>query len=65
MLQASAMQKLFDTGDRVRHPKFGFGEVLEVSGSGADARIRILFEGAGEKTLSVAVAPIVKVEGEE
>ena len=64
-LQAGAMQKLFGTGDRVRHPKFGFGQVLEVSGSGADARIRILFDGTGEKMLSLAVAPIVKVEDEE
>ena len=64
-LQAGAMQKLFGSGDRVRHPKFGFGQVLDVSGSGADARIRILFDGTGEKLLSLAVAPIVKVEDEE
>jgi DNA helicase-2/ATP-dependent DNA helicase PcrA len=64
-LQATAMQKLFGVGDKVRHPKFGTGEVLEVSGSGADARIRILFSQSGEKTLALAVAPIVKVEEEE
>ena len=64
-LKDSAMQKLFSAGDRVRHPKFGFGSVLEVSGSGAEARIRVLFEGTGEKTLSLAVAPIVKVEDEK
>ena len=64
-LQAAAMQKLFSTGDKVRHPKFGIGEVLEVSGSGAEARIRILFRQSGEKTLALAVAPIIKVEEEE
>ena len=64
-LQATAMQKLFSTGDKVRHPKFGIGEVLEVSGSGAEARIRILFRQSGEKTLALAVAPIIKVEEEE
>ena len=64
-LQATAMQKLFGVGDKVRHPKFGTGEVLEVSGSGADARIRILFSQSGEKTLALAVGPIVKVEAEE
>ena len=64
-LQSTAMQKLFCAGDRVRHPKFGVGEVLEVSGNGAEARIRILFGQAGEKTLSLSVAPIVKVEDEE
>ena len=64
-LKATAMQKLFSTGDRVRHPKFGFGRVLEVSGSGAEARIRVQFDQSGEKTLSLAIAPIVKVEDEK
>lgn len=64
-LTDSAVQKLFSSGDRVRHPKFGTGEVLEVSGSGAEARIRILFEKNGEKLLSLAVAPIVKWEDQE
>ena len=59
---ASAIQKLFIPGDKVRHPKFGFGTVTEVSGNGADARIRIQFETAGERELSLTVAPIVKVE---
>ena len=58
------MQKLFSAGDRVRHPKFGFGRVQEVTGGGADARIRILFDTAGEKELSLTLAPIVKVEEE-
>ena len=64
-LQGSVMQKLFQVGDTVRHPKFGTGTVLEVSGSGVDARIRVRFSESGEKTLSVAIAPIVKVEKEE
>lgn len=63
-LQATVIPKLFSEGDRVRHPKFGYGKVLEVSGSGADARIQIVFEKAGERTLSLAVAPIVKAEEE-
>jgi DNA helicase-2/ATP-dependent DNA helicase PcrA len=63
-LQATAMQKLFNAGDKVRHPKFGFGKVLEISGNGAEARIRVQFDQSGEKTLSLAVAPIVKVEDE-
>ena len=64
-MKDSVMQKLFNAGDRIRHPKFGFGSVVEVSGSGADTRIRVLFEESGEKTLSLAVAPIVKVEDEK
>jgi len=35
---------------------------LEVSGYGTNARIRVQFDKSGEKTLSLAVAPIVKVE---
>ena len=64
-LAGSVMQKLFRPGDRVRHPKFGFGRVSEVTGTGAEARIRILFDTEGEKELSLAVAPIVKVEEEK
>ena len=61
----SAMQKLFTPGDRVRHPKFGAGIVKEVSGSGKEARIRILFETAGERELALSIAPIVKTEDAE
>ena len=60
----SAIQKLFAPEDRVRHPKFGYGKVKEVTGTGSDARIRISFDTAGEKELSLAIAPIVKVEEE-
>ena len=63
-LAGSAMQKLFQTGERVRHPKFGFGNVIEVTGSGKDARIRIRFDSVGEKELALMIAPIVKVEEE-
>ena len=59
------MQKLFAPGDRVRHPKFGFGEVMTVTGAGADSRIRIRFETAGEKELALTIAPIVRVEEKE
>ena len=59
------MQKLFTPGDRVRHPKFGAGIVKEVSGFGKEARIRILFETAGEKELALSIAPIVKTEETE
>ena len=61
----SAIRKLFEKGDRVRHPKFGTGVVNEVSGTGKDARIRITFENGGEKELALIMAPIVKVEEEQ
>ena len=49
----------------MRHPKFGFGQVTEVTGSGKGARIRVLFEQDGEKELALMIAPIVKVEEAE
>ena len=60
-LEKSAMQNLFSTGDRVMHRKFGEGNVLEVRGSGADARIVIEFAAYGVKEFSLSIAPIVKV----
>jgi DNA helicase-2/ATP-dependent DNA helicase PcrA len=38
-------------GLRVRHPIFGPGTILEVSGSGAGQKLRIRFERAGIKTV--------------
>ena len=38
-------------GLRVRHPIFGPGTILEVSGAGANQKLRIRFERAGVKTV--------------
>jgi DNA helicase-2/ATP-dependent DNA helicase PcrA len=38
-------------GLRVRHPIFGPGTILEVSGSGPNQKLRIRFERAGVKTV--------------
>ena len=64
-MEAGAMQNLFRTGDRVRHPKFGMGTVTELSGSGAGARIKVSFDTTDEKELALSVAPIIKVEEEQ
>lgn len=61
-LSASAMQALYQPGDRVRHLKFGEGTVLEVTGSGSSSRIKIEFTAYGVKEFALPVAPIVKVE---
>ncbi len=63
-LEASATEGLFAVNERVRHPKFGKGTVTDVSGRGKDARIRILFDNAGEKELALAIAPIIRLEDE-
>jgi DNA helicase-2/ATP-dependent DNA helicase PcrA len=43
-------------GTRVRHPQFGSGTVLELSGFGADVRATIDFESVGRKTVVVRYA---------
>lgn len=43
------------------HRKFGEGNVLEIRGSGSDARIVIGFAAYGQKEFVLSIAPIVKV----
>ena len=54
--------QLFKPGDKVLHRKFGKGTVREVTGSGDNARIAIVFPVFGEKVFALSIAPIVKVE---
>lgn len=58
---SSAVSALFKVGDRVMHRKFGEGNVIEVRGSGNDARILISFAAYGQKEFVLSIAPIVKV----
>ena len=48
-------------GDRVRHDKWGEGTVERLVGSGDRAEATVEFDGAGEKRLLLAWAPLVKV----
>jgi DNA helicase-2/ATP-dependent DNA helicase PcrA len=48
----------FFEGRRVRHPSFGEGIILRVSGQGERMRLTILFDEFGEKTLVLKYAPI-------
>ena len=64
-LTGSAMQSLFRQGDRVMHRKFGEGSVVEVHGTGSDARIQIEFTAYGVKEFVLSIAPIVKLEDEQ
>jgi len=41
---------------RIEHPRFGRGTILEVDASQADARIKVAFDNAGEKTLLLKFA---------
>ena len=58
--QPAATNRIFEAGERVMHAKFGPGTVLRVEGEGAAARIRVHFDSAGERELSLAIAPIVR-----
>jgi DNA helicase-2/ATP-dependent DNA helicase PcrA len=46
----------FHLGQRVTHPKFGEGVVLNSEGRGAQARIQVNFQGVGSKWLVLAYA---------
>ncbi len=63
-LEDTAMKALFAPGDRVRHPKFGAGTVTKITGSGKNATITVRFDRDKERMLSLAVAPIVRIESD-
>ncbi|MGH8370201.1 MAG: hypothetical protein ACRESC_04380, partial [Gammaproteobacteria bacterium] len=43
-------------GQRVQHPSFGEGVVLDCEGAGAHARVQVNFKSAGSKWLVVGYA---------
>ncbi len=43
-------------GGRVRHPTFGSGKVVEISGTGGDVKATIEFDGVGRKTVMLRYA---------
>ena len=47
-----------ETGMRVEHPKFGFGEVTEIDNSGTNRKAKVVFENFGEKTLLLSFAKL-------
>lgn len=51
----------FKVGTRVRHPQFGLGEVLSITG-GLNARAQIRFRDAGVKTLLLQYARLTPVK---
>ncbi|HEX7964702.1 MAG TPA: DNA helicase II [Gammaproteobacteria bacterium] len=48
-------------GQRVRHPTFGEGVVLDYEGDGAHARVQVNFKSAGSKWLVVAYANLTSL----
>ena len=49
-------------GDGVEHPSFGAGVIIDISGVGEKAEATINFTGTGTKHLSLAWAPLKKIE---
>ncbi len=47
-------------GDRVFHEAFGAGEIVEVSGAGADTEVIVNFDDEGQKRLVLAYANLTK-----
>ena len=45
-------------GAKVSHPKFGDGEIVEVTPNSSNHCVKIKFDVVGEKTLSLEYAPI-------
>jgi len=56
VLGAAETEAGFCLGQRVQHPKFGEGVVLNAEGQGNNARVQVNFEAAGAKWLVVAYA---------
>jgi DNA helicase-2/ATP-dependent DNA helicase PcrA len=51
----------FRVGARVRHARYGFGTVVEVEGSGPDAKITVNFPGYGNRKFIAGKAALEKV----
>ncbi|MDO6764401.1 DNA helicase II [Agarivorans sp. 1_MG-2023] len=59
--QAAFDDSGFNLGQRVSHPKFGAGIVLNYEGSGQQSRVQVQFEEAGAKWLVLAYARLEKI----
>ncbi len=45
-------------GMKVEHPKFGFGQVVEIDNSGTSRKAKVAFDNFGEKTLLLSFAKL-------
>ncbi len=55
---AEVPQTGFNLGQRVQHSLFGEGTILNFEGSGAQARVQVVFESEGSKWLMLAYAKL-------
>lgn len=47
-----------ESGMKVEHPKFGFGQVVNIDTQGANRKAKVLFDNFGEKTLLLSFAKL-------
>ncbi|MDQ3537283.1 MAG: UvrD-helicase domain-containing protein [Actinomycetota bacterium] len=57
---ASEVDETFGPGDRVRHPTFGPGKILELTGTPGSEEALIRFDEYGTKRLLLAYAPLIR-----
>ena len=60
-VRANKAPVVLEIGERVVHPKFGMGEVLDVAGVGDKAEATIDFGSVGRKRLLLRYAPVEKI----
>ena len=60
-LQPAKELMALNPGDRVRHTKFGDGQVIGIRPTGQDREVIIAFEGTGVKKLLLSLAPLEKI----
>ena len=51
----------YETGDQVKHPKWGVGTVLFKNGTGERQKIIVVFPEQGQKKLLVKTAKLAKI----
>ena len=59
--QPAAGLMAINPGDRVRHAKFGDGQVIGVRATGQDREVIVAFEETGVKKLLLSMAPLEKI----
>lgn len=55
-------EREYQVGDRVQHPEFGEGLVLETRGHGADASVLVSFKDKSQRRLVVRFAKLTLLE---
>ena len=58
---SNSQELVLRVGDRVEHPSFGAGVIIDVKGEGDRAEATINFSSVGTKHLSLAWAPLKKI----